>query len=208
MDASWWRDKWQSQKIGFHEGTPNYLLARHRGHLAGRVLLPLCGKTEDLAFLAGHGHQVVGVELVEDAVRAFFTEHGVAPAVTEINSHRVYRAGAITVVQGDWFSVDRALVGDVDSFYDRAALVALPAEMRVRYIETLRRIVPAGAPGLLVTVDYADNAIDGPPFAVRDAEVRTHYAKVDLLEEGAFASAGKLKESGVPAIERCYALSL
>ena len=77
MDPAFWNSRWAKGKIGFHEGAPNSYLVKHHDKLATcpRLLVPLCGKAVDLAYLAALGHEVVGVELVEDAVKAFFAEH-------------------------------------------------------------------------------------------------------------------------------------
>lgn len=196
MNAEFWRARWQERKIGFHEGKPNGFLARHVAHLAGakRVFVPLCGKTEDLAYLAAQGHEVVGVELVEDPVQEFFAEHAITPSV----EGNIYRAGAITIICGDFFATD---VGPVDAIYDRAALVALPPEMRPRYVQHLP-VVPRI---LLVTVEYPEGAMSGPPFSVPEAEVRSLYAdsRVELVDEGVDPRGrldGKL-------LERCYRIT-
>jgi thiopurine S-methyltransferase len=204
-----WLARWRDGRIGFHEGRPNTLLERHLGQLAGRrVLVPLCGKTEDLAFLAAHGHQVIGVELAEQAVREFFELHALAPTVTARGSIVEYRAGPITVLAGDFFMTTAALVGPIDAFYDRAALVALPADLRSRYVAHLRTLVPASAPGLVITLEYDAQRMTGPPFAVFEAELRTLYAgrQIELVEERPARGGGKCTQSGVPATERCFAV--
>lgn len=206
MDPEFWVARWQEGRIGFHEGAPNAYLTKHVDRLAGcqRVLVPLCGKTEDLAFLASRGHEVVGVELVDDAVRQFFTEHEATPAVDELAGMRRYTAGAITIVVGDVFATTAELVGAVDAIYDRAALVALPADTRVRYAAHLRQIAPGVRRELLVTLDYPPDAAQGPPFRVTDAEVRTLFAgaEIELLDEGPDPRA----RAGVDTVERCYEL--
>ncbi|MGC4117882.1 MAG: hypothetical protein QM765_25710 [Myxococcales bacterium] len=108
-----WFDRWREGQIGFHEGKPNASLANAIGELgtAKRVLVPLCGKAEDLAFLASRGHTVIGCELVEDAVKQFFAEHGWTPQVTKHANHVQYTHGSISVFAGDFFAVDTALIG-------------------------------------------------------------------------------------------------
>lgn len=207
MERSFWEERWREGRIGFHEGAPNKFLSRHAPRLAGRVLVPLCGKAEDLAFLASRGHDVVGVELVEDAVRAFFTEHGVTPTVTARDGLVEYRAGSITIFAGDVFATTRAVVGDLDAVYDRAALVALPPELRPRYVDHLRTLVAVGTPGLLVTLEYEQERMPGPPFAVLEAEVRTHYNDAVVLLEEAPAETPRLRELGVTGTERCFAVT-
>ena len=208
MERSFWEERWREGRIGFHEGVANKFLSRHAPRLAGRVLVPLCGKTEDLAFLASRGHDVVGVELVEDAVRAFFTEHAATPVVTPRGGLVEYRAGSITIFAGDVFATTRELVGDIDAVYDRAALIALPPELRPRYVDHLRTLVATGTPGLLITLEYDQARMAGPPFSVVDAEVRAHYTDSVVLLDEAPAETPRLRELGVEAIERCYAITI
>jgi thiopurine S-methyltransferase len=205
MQPEFWKARWSEGKIGFHEGAPNAFLARHAARIADRrrVLVPLCGKSEDLAYLAAHGHEVIGIELVEDAASAFFTEHAATPAITRRGPLAIYTAGAITILAGDLFTVTEADVGAIDAIYDRAALIALPPELRRRYIDHLRTLVPALTRTLLVTLEYPQDRFEGPPFSVLEAEVRALYDSVELIDER-LAAGGRIAEAGLSAIERCY----
>lgn len=182
MNPDFWVSRWREGQIGFHEGAPNTFLRAHVARLgaARRVLVPLCGKSADLAFLAAQGHAVVGVELVEDAVRAFFAEHGLTPTVTARGALTEYACGAITLLAGDVFATTPALLGPIDALYDRAALIALPEELRVRYVAHLRALLPRGADGLVVTVEYPQEAMSGPPFSVPEAEVRRLFDGISI----------------------------
>jgi thiopurine S-methyltransferase len=225
-----WLARWRDGRIAFHESRPNDLLVHHAARLAGcqRVLVPLCGKAEDLAFLAARGHDVIGVELAEPAVQAFFAEHDLAPSIAPRGPFLAYEvgpgavqaagaaepaagpaAGSITLLVGDFFAATRELLGSVDALYDRAALIALPAELRPRYVARLHELVPAGAPALVITIEYDQGVVAGPPFAVLEPELRTLYAgaAMELLEERA-ATINKCAQSGAPATERCFALRL
>lgn len=209
MEADFWKQRWAEGRIAFHQGVANEFLVAHAGRLSGRVLVPMCGKAEDLAYLASRGHEVIGVELVEDAVAAFFAEHSLTPNVDEPWSdctHRKYGYGAITLIAGDWFTVTRDMVGTVDSVYDRAALVAMPPELRIPYIAQLRKLVAPGTQGLLVSLAYDQAKFDGPPFSVEDSEVRAHYAKVEQLGEQ--AAGGRIGDANIGAIERCYGITI
>ena len=65
-------------------------------------------------------------------------------------------------------------------------MVALPPEMRGRYVEHLRALMPPGACGLLVTFAYPQEQKQGPPFSVEAQEVRDRYAdgfEVELLDD-------------------------
>ncbi|TMQ05978.1 MAG: thiopurine S-methyltransferase [Deltaproteobacteria bacterium] len=204
-----WIARWREGRIGFHEGRPNRLLECCVARLADcrRVLVPLCGKAEDLAFLAAHGHDVLGVELAEQAVRGFFDEHGLVPSIAPHGPYTAYHAGAITLLAGDVFALTPELVAPIDALYDRGALIALPAELRPRYVALLGAVLPEAAPGLVVTVEYDPRAMAGPPFPVPEAELRALYAgaTIELLGEQPVTT-GKCAQLGVSAIERCFAI--
>jgi thiopurine S-methyltransferase len=200
MDPAFWRARWAEQRIGFHEGAPNAMLEAHAGRLDDRrrVLVPLCGKSEDLAFLAARGHAVVGIELVESAVQAFFAEHGLVPTI----DGATYSAGDVSVIASDFFATTPALVGPIDAVYDRAAIIALPAELRPRYIAQLAQLAP-GAPTLTIALDYDESLFAGPPFSVDDAELRRYYPDAELLATGPNRS-GRIAQLGIPSTVRCY----
>ncbi len=211
MEADFWRERWTAGRIGFHEGRPNTFLERYGAKLGGarRVLVPLCGKAEDLAYLAYLGHTVIGVELVEDAVKAFFAEHQITPTIAQHGEHASYTADPISIIVGDFFTTTRELLGPIDALYDRAAMIALPQTMRGGYVAHVRALVPAGSPALVVTLEYPQDRIDGPPFAVLEAELRAAYpgCAIDFLAQ-AEADNARIRDAGVTAIERCFALTL
>jgi thiopurine S-methyltransferase len=207
MEPSFWIERWKEGRIGFHEGHPNTFLMRYAERLgdAKRVLVPLCGKAEDMAFLAARGHAVVGVDVALSALRDFFREHGLEPAVETSARLTTLRADAFTLLAGDFLALTREEVGDVDAVYDRAALVALPPELRVRYVALLRALIPAGTPLLIVTFDYPQAQMQGPPFAVGEEELRRLYsgAIVKLLDQAPLGT-GKLRDAGIDALEQCW----
>lgn len=162
-----WIDRWATGQIGFHEGVPNAFLTRFWSS-AGTVLVPLCGKSADLAWLAERGCVVTGVELSPLACAAFFAERNLVPTVTPGVPFTRYEHGAITILQGDIFD----LRGAFDAVWDRAALIALPPEVRPRYAAHAQSLAPRG---LLVSFTYDQSKRDGPPFSVPDDEVRSLY---------------------------------
>lgn len=178
MDAHFWRQKWERNEIGFHEGEANRLLVRHFNALSlserNRVFIPLCGKTLDIAWLLSRGYRVVGAELIETAIVQLFAELGLDPEISELGQARRYSAKDIDVFVGDIFGLSSEILGPVDAIYDRAALVALPEEIRRRYTGHLVEL-SEGAPQLLITFEYDQRAIDGPPFSVDNEEVMQHY---------------------------------
>lgn len=175
MHEDFWQERWARNEIGFHLREVNPYLQRHwpdLGLAAGaQVLVPLCGKSLDMAWLAGLGYRVLGVELAESAVIAFFAEQELTPEVDQYGAFRRYRAGAVELLCGDFFALQAADVADCSGLYDRAALIALPEGMRERYAAHLAAILPSGCAGLLVTLDYPQAEMSGPPFAVDEALV-------------------------------------
>ena len=189
MEPDFWHQRWHENRIGFHRGEVMPLLEKHWQALqlpsSSRVLVPLAGKSLDMAWLAAQGHRVLGVELSSLAVAQFFEEHGLQPERREspYGNHQV--ANHIELLCGDVFGVDAALLGDCAGVYDRAALVALPAEMRRRYVQTVYGALPSGCRGLLITLEYPQAEKAGPPFSVDEAEVRGLFSphwQVELLE--------------------------
>ncbi len=171
MDANFWHQKWEQNDIAFHEREANPFLIKYFGLLSlskgSRVFLPLCGKTLAIHWLLSNGYRVVGSELSEIAVKQLFSELAIEPNITDINEIRCYSAEDIAIFVGDIFDLSRSVLGRVDAIYDRAALVALPETMRNRYAAYLMEIANC-APQLLISLDYDQSLLDGPPFSVTD----------------------------------------
>ena len=164
-----------------------------------------CGKTVDIPWLLAQGYRVAGAELSEIALRDLFAEMGVVPEVTETGAHRRYSASGVEIFAGDIFELTAETLGPVDAVYDRAALVALPEGMRELYAAHLAAIT-GRAPQLLVTFDYDQSVMDGPPFAVDEAGLRRcHDARFEIERLAEAEVPGGLK--GVcPAIESAFLL--
>ncbi|TKJ84534.1 thiopurine S-methyltransferase [Pseudomonas koreensis] len=213
MQPEFWHKKWASGQIGFHLPEVNPYLQRHwAAPASARVLVPLCGKSLDLAWLAGRGHRVLGIELSEKAVENYFSEHQVQPQIIEKGAFKVYRSDAFELWCGDFFALTAGDVADCTAIYDRAALIALPAPMRERYAAHLQRILPQGVQGLLITLDYDQAQMPGPPFAVGDDEVQRLLGdawQVLVLEgQDVLGESGKFLQAGVTRLEeRVYRVS-
>jgi len=178
MEPNFWHERWERREIGFHEGEANTALVAHFGALGlapgARILVPLCGKTRDIAWLLDQGHRIAGVELSPLAIGELFAELGLTPTITADGPLARYRADDLDIWVGDLFDLTSERLGTVDAIYDRAALVALPESMRSRYTAHLMAITQA-APQLLMTYEYDQQVYNGPPFSVREAELQEHY---------------------------------
>lgn len=211
MDPAFWHQRWHDRQIGFHQAQVTPLLQKHWPAVGapdgGQVFVPLCGKSLDLAWFAAQGQRVLGVELSPVAIGEFFAEHGLSPQVHEDRYGRHHVAGPITLIEGDAFALDAALLAGCTAVYDRAALIALPPAMRARYVEALYGALPAGCRGLLITLEYPEAEKAGPPFTVPEAEVRARYGvqwEVDLLERrDILAQQPAFQDEGVTALDTC-----
>lgn len=209
MDADFWLQRWQEGQIGFHRHDVMPLLQKHWPSLqlpeGSRVLVPLCGKSLDMHWLAAQGHRVLGVELSPLAVTQFFDEAGLEPTRTTSRYGEHFSTGPIEIILGDAFGLDPALLADVAGVYDRAALIALPPDLRRRYRDTVYAALPAGCQGLLITLEYPQEEKAGPPFSVAEAEVEGLFAapwRHTLLERrGILDQEPRFREEGLSALE-------
>ncbi len=144
--------------------------------------MPLCGKSLDLRWLAEQGHEVVGVEISPIAVKDFFAENHLQAKCIRGARFNVWETERIKLLCGDVFELTAADVGRIDVVYDRAALIALLPKMRRRYVEMINSLVPATAPHFLISLDYEQSRMDGPPFAVSDAEITELYGERFLID--------------------------
>ncbi len=180
MTADYWLERWREGRTGFHLADVNPRLTEHNAVFseATRVLVPLCGKSADLEWLVTHGYEVVGVELVELAAQAFFAERGFTPQRREDGEFVVYEHGNLTIWVGDFFATTGAQLGMFDAAYDRAAMIALPAALRKRYVSHLQTLLTRKARLLLVTLHF--DVPGGPPFSVPPEEVRDAFAGAEV----------------------------
>ncbi|MDR9830944.1 thiopurine S-methyltransferase [Vibrio sp. FNV 38] len=201
-DPEFWHHKWASNRIGFHLEDVNPLLIEHWAKLSpsrkDKVFVPLCGKSEDLVWLASQHGDVQGVELSNIAVRAFFAEHFYTPMVTTISGqHELYQFDELSIYTGDLFS---APLEPVELVYDRASLIALPIEMRAEYAQKIDELLKPGGKILLVTLEYDQSEMAGPPFAVSEQEIRSlfkHYTIDRISTDEANENHPKRRDKGL-----------
>lgn len=181
MKPEYWLERWREERISFHRAEPNPRLVEHYQRALGerlRVLVPLCGKSVDLEWLVVRGHEVVGIELSELAAQAFFSERGFTPERRELGAFIEYVYGGVRILCGDFFAVTPDEVGYFDGAYDRAALIALPEEMRGPYARKLATLLAPKARLLQVTLHF--DAPGGPPFSVSPGELEALYPEARL----------------------------
>lgn len=215
MHTEFWHDCWRTNRIGFHQAEVNPLLREYWHVLelpAGApVFVPLCGKSQDLLWLLEQGHRVTGAELSAVAVEAFFAEAQLTPKIDRHLGMQRWQSGDLAIFCGDVFDLTPVHTGELHGCYDRAALVALPAELRQRYAKHLGALLSCGAAELLITMEYPPEEMAGPPFPVGEDEVRALFRdqwRVEPIERrDGLPSNERLRERGLSELsEAVYRL--
>lgn len=216
MEISFWQQRWQENQIGFHLSDVNPYLKKYWPLLqinsSVNVLVPLCGKTLDLSWLAAQDYNVLGVECSEQAILAFLDEQNINAEIFDSEHFRIYVSENIRLLNGDFFKLTSEMLAEVDVVYDRASLVALPESMRQQYVELLAENLPSKVRILLVTLEYDQSAMNGPPFSVTHSEVESLYSSnfnVDIIhEQDIIDEQPRFKDRGLEyMIERVYIIS-
>lgn len=181
MEAEFWHERWRENRIGFHQDRPSPLLVAHWDALGvrepARVFVPLCGKSLDMVWVAERGHRVLGVELSEVAVRQFFDERDLAPRIRQTASGTHFLAGPYEIICGDAFALPAQILADCTAVLDRAAVIALPPDLRQRYARTMYARLPLGCRGLMITLEYPQPEKQGPPFSVDERDVKALFGR-------------------------------
>ncbi|XP_077970544.1 thiopurine S-methyltransferase-like [Styela clava] len=98
-----------------------------------RIFVPLCGMSGDMIWLANKGHEIVGIEYSEVAIRKFFNINKLEHQIYKTDL-QVYKANNlnITIYQSNIFNVDEGILGKFDAIWDRAAFTSIPSQDRTR----------------------------------------------------------------------------
>ncbi len=197
-----WIERWEEGRTGWHEPQGNRGLKVHWTATGRHVLVPLCGKASDLAWLARLGNSVTGVELSPLAVESFFAEHNLDYTIDDSARLPTYVAAELPlrIVCGDYFDFDET---GFDAHYDRGALVALPPDQRAEYCRhTLARLSP-DALQCVVTVHYSSEEAVGPPFVVAEAELLSAWPSLELRDcyDDSDAMPPRFRELGISVLE-------
>lgn len=179
MEKDYWLERWEQKETGFHQSEINLYLCQYWKELYldqdDTVFVPLCGKSQDMLWLYTQNYKVLGVELSAIAVEDFFKENKLIPDYNRCKRFNRYETNRICILRGDFFNLDRKDLIKVSAVYDRASLVALPHDMRDRYVRHLLGILSPGTQILLITFEYSQLEMQGPPFSVSVSEVENLF---------------------------------
>jgi thiopurine S-methyltransferase len=210
MEPNFWLGRWQRGETGWHqdEVEPG-LIAGFAGVSPTRVLVPLCGKSLDLAWLASQGHEVIGVELSPMACEAFFSENKIPFTKSGHGAFTRYQSERLTILNGNFFDLSANELGRIGAIYDRAALIALPLELREKYAAHLTQLVKTcgHAPDfhfLQIILQRTPQDEKGPPFSISPSELERLYSQSFELRHRSSERLPALATEGSekPAFER------
>lgn len=216
MQPEFWHKRWRLSQIGFHQPAVDRHLVRFWPDLGlangSRVFVPLCGKSLDLLWLCERGQVVAGAEISTIALEAFCLERGIPARRRVLEDFEVYEAANLRLYRGDFFALTPDLLGPVSAVFDRAALISWTPELRAAYVAHLTALTSPGTQTLLVTMEYLQSQMAGPPFSV-DADVvdalygANHAIRV-VSREDVLANEPRLRSRGLTRLhEVCYRLT-
>ena len=203
-----WRDKWKGGKDPrWHKNEVHPSLQQYLGEKildddfptgGARILVPLCGKSVDMNYLAAQRKvaEVVGVDGIRQAMEDFAAEHPdlevQSTGETTTSGFERWKGHSITLLTGDFFDLDVETAGGTfEAVWDHGALVAVQPDLRKAYIDKLGELVcrPGGRILLSTYVRPNGDTTTGPPFSIDEGEVRRLFEgqpwveSVELLDE-------------------------
>ena len=183
MNSDYWKGCWKRHETGWHQPEAEPRMTEYFSNLKPtRVFVPLCGKSLDLVWLRDQGHEVVGVELVEQACREFFSEHHLSVQTKQDGPFTVYEGDRITIYNGDFFDLESRHLNKPGAVYDRAALIALPSDIRARYAERMIELIKTSRSEIFhfqqIVVERTPADEKGPPFSISSSDIKTLYGDV------------------------------
>jgi thiopurine S-methyltransferase len=213
MELSFWTSRWKKGKTGFHATEfnkqlvdlwPTFPLKK-----GSTVLVPLCGKSLDMIWLSQQGHKVIGIEISEIACRQLFEEHDINYHIRMKGGFTIYESESISLWQGDIFKMQASYLPKIHSVYDRAALVALPFQKRIAYINKILALLSSKTHIFLHSIEYDQDEMNGPPFSVKEDEIKTLFGEkyvIKCLEEKEILSQNnKFRRKGLSVLkEKIY----
>ena len=216
MERDFWLERWENNQIGFHQDDFSPYLSEHWSSLTKsancQVFVPMAGKTKDMLWLANEGHTVLGIELSEIAVDAFFAENDLTASKETIGPYVHHTSENIQFICGDFFHLTPEQTNEIKLVFDRASMVAMPVDLRNKYADHMALLLSPGVETLMVSMEYPEGEMSGPPFSVSEADVNALFSKnfeikllasIDVLEQNP-----NLSKRGITAMdEKVYQLT-
>ena len=181
-----WESRWQEDRIGFHLKEVNPYLIRFSDQLldqnSDKVFVPLCGKTLDLCWLTTKTKRVIGVELISKAVLDFFAENNIDYLLQQDVTFQKFSSKSIDIYLGNFFDLNPEKTCSFKAVYDRASIIAINPSERREYVDHLISFLDPAGRILLITLEYNQNQMEGPPYSVPAEEIGSLFAPLGSLK--------------------------
>jgi len=208
MENKFWHERWATNDIGFHLNKTNPILIKHWPSLQAKpediIFVPLCGKSLDLIWLTTQVKQVIACELSQQAIDDFFSENRITPHISQHSRYIKYQHENLTIFCGDFFELIPADLQSCTLIYDRASLIAFPLTMQQQYVDKLDQLFPHPHKRLLITLQYEQSLMQGPPFSVSAETVHQLFSTkhhCQCLESNSVIEQFKrFKDKGIEAL--------
>lgn len=152
-----WEARYQNADTPWERGeaAPPLVEWLARNEIAGRILVPGCGRGHDVRALARGGAEIVGLDIA-------------ASAVARAKSHPPVAAERFLV--GDLFALPADFFGAFDAVFEHTCFCAIDPSRREAYVDAVASALRPH--GQLLAVFYLDpDSGEGPPFGVTMAEL-------------------------------------
>lgn len=217
MEISYWKNRWQQNKTGWHRQEVYPQLPRFWSRLdlpkEARVLVPLCGKSHDIDWLAEQGFQLIGVDASGKALKHIMERFPESFLRTESHGYTVFRSDTMELWQGDFLNFPKAAINPIAAVYDKASIVALPPAMRKKYAGKLLELSGKHTQIFLQSFEYDQHEMNGPPFSVSEREIKNLLgASFDIMllhKQSRFEEVEKFHRRGLSSyfMEKIYHLT-
>jgi len=186
MEKEYWLNKWQTNDTPWHSQEINRNLIDNIDKLelqpGNCILVPLCGKTKDMLWLADRGYHVIGIELCPMACTDFFKELNIEPRIANEDSFQKYQHKNIEIYCVDVFKLTEGSLPTIHAVYDNRALIALPPSMQKKYVDHLVACIGTHVKYMLLTIE-SSCVVTGPPFSINRADVDSLFAEYCKIEQ-------------------------
>lgn len=190
-----WLSAWENGKAPWHQEEFHAILRKHTEKITNnltnaKLFFPLCGKAVDILYLSQMGHEVIGVEYSELAVKQFFEENNIpfnAKLVPEVGVLYENNDCLIKIYCCDFFKFNSNLEKNFDGVWDRGALEAIEEAERGNYTRIVKTICKPNAGYLLETADRPPGV--GPPYYVSSEDISTLFGLNSQPDQVAYEEA-------------------
>ncbi len=213
MNNEFWLNKWKTNDIAFHEKDANPDLINYLSelnlHQGDCIFVPFCGKSKDMLWLAEKGFNVIGVELSTIACNDFFSELNITPTIVQKPKFSVYQYKNIKLFCGDLFDLTSADLSSVKAIYDCKALIALPFNLRKKYVDHIISCTQTKI-NILVLTRESNSVVTPPPFPINKAEIdllfNSHFDVKQIKNRPLPSIPERLVKKGYADISECVYL--